>query len=125
MKGTCYDAACGYIAQLPQASFLVANYCKVESPTDVITAWFPSVTLSPILAWRLPLTVFSPERLFRRIACNLTAQGLFFMVNQGAEEAAIAASYCRTAGLHFLGQWVHSRPLRARPHPPVASRWTV
>ncbi len=120
-----YDAACGYIAHLPQTTFLVANYCEVERPTDVVTAWYPFVTPSPVLAWRLPLTVFSPAQLFHRIARNLTAQGLFFMVNQGAGEAAIAAKYCRQAGLRSQGQWVHPRPLRARPHPPVASWWTA
>lgn len=120
-----YDAARGYIAQLPHTSFAVANYCEMESRTDVITAWYPFVTPSPVLAWGLPLTVFSPAQLFHRIARNLTAQGLFFMVNQGTEEAAIAASYCRRAGLRFVNQWVHLHPLRATPHPPVASWWTT
>ncbi|MCS6295766.1 MAG: hypothetical protein H8K09_06000 [Nitrospira sp.] len=120
-----YDAARGYIVQLPHTSFVVANYCEMESRADVITAWYPFVTPSPVLAWRLPLRVFSPERLFERIARNLTAHGLFFMVNQGIEEAAIAATYCRRAGLRFIDQWVHSQPLRARPHPPVASWWTT
>ena len=120
-----YDAACGYIADLPQTSFLVADYCTVENRADVITAWFPFVTPSPVLAWRLPLTLFSPEPLFDRIARNLTPQGLFFMVNQGSEEAAVAAAYCRRAGLRLVNQWVHPRPLRARPHPPVASWWSV
>ncbi len=120
-----YDAACGYIADLPQTSFLVANYCDVEKRSDLITAWFPFVTPLPVLAWRLPLTLFSPEQLFDRIARNLTPQGLFFMVNQGNDEAAIAANYCRRAGLSLVDQWVHPRPLRARPHPPVASWWSV
>ena len=120
-----YDAARGYIAELPQTSFLVANYCTVESQADVITAWFPFVTPSPVLAWRLPLTLFSPQQLLHRIARNLTTQGVFFMVNQGTEEAAIAARYCRGAGLRLVYQWVHPRPLRARPHPPVTSWWTT
>lgn len=120
-----YDAACGYIAQLPHTSFVVADYCEVESRADVITAWYPFVTPSPVLAWRLPLSVFSPARLFHQIARNLTAQGLFFMVNQGTEEAATAASYCRKAGLRVLDQWTHPRPLRARPYPPVASWWSI
>lgn len=120
-----YDAARGYIAGLSQTSFLVANYCEVETKADVITAWFPFVTPSPVLAWRLPLTVFSPERLFDRIARNLTSQGLFFMVNQGSDEAAIAADYGRRAGLRLVDRWVHPRPLRTRPHPPVVSWWTA
>ena len=120
-----YDAACGYVAPLSQTSFVVADYCEVERQADVITAWYPFVTPSPVLAWRLPLKTFSPARLFDRIARNLTAQGLFFMVNQGTEEAAIAADYCRRAGLRGVDHWIESRPLRARPHPAVASWWKL
>ena len=118
-----YDAAAGYLADLPQTSFVVANYCEVEEQADVITAWFPFVTPLPVLAWRLPLTVFSPGQLCARIARNLAPKGTFFMVNQGVDEAAIAADYCRRAGLRAVGQWIHPQPLRARPHPPVASCW--
>jgi hypothetical protein len=95
----------------------------MESRADVITAWFPFVTVSPILAWRLPLTVFSPVRLFHRIARNLTPQGLFFMVNQGTEEAAVAATYCRQTGLRLVDrlvdQWVHA--LRSAQDPIIPS----
>ncbi len=120
-----YDAAAGYVAGLSGASFVVADYCDVEVQADVITAWFPFVTPAPVLAWRLPLTVFSPERLFLRIAHNLSQNGTFFMVNQGQEEADIAADFARRAGLRSVGQWMHPRPLRPRPHPPVASCWTT
>ncbi len=120
-----YDAAAGYIADLPHTSFAIANYCERNEQVDVITAWFPFVTPAPVLAWRLPLTVFSPERLFARIARNLAPGGTFVMVNQGTEEAAIAADYCRRVGLHSQGEWMHPRPLRPRPHPPVASWWTA
>ncbi len=119
-----YDAAAGYIEELPHTSFVIANYCEVEEQADVITAWFPFVTPAPVLAWRLPLTVFSPERLCARLARNLSPGGTFFMVNQGRDEATIAAGYCRRAGLRPQGQWVHPQPLRERPHPPVVSWWT-
>ncbi|MBS0170948.1 MAG: hypothetical protein JSR62_11385 [Nitrospira sp.] len=120
-----YDAAAGYIAGLPHTSFVVADYSEVEERVDVITAWFPFVTPAPVLAWRLPLTLFSPERLFLRIARNLRKGGTFFMVSQGREEAEIAAEYARRTGLRSQGQWGHPRPLRPRPHPPVASWWTI
>ena len=120
-----YDAASGYIAALPGSTFVVGDYGERHEEADVITAWFPFVTPAPVLSWRLPLTVFSPERIFARIAQNLSAEGIFFMVNQGTDEAAIAAHYCRQAGLRSQGQWVHPRPLRERPHPPVASWWTA
>ena len=120
-----YDAAAGYVADLPQTSFVTVDYCEMDEQVDVITAWFPFVTPTPVLAWRLPLTVFSPERLFARIARNLAAGGTLFMVNQGTDEADVAAGYCRQAGLRSQGCWVHPRPLRPRPHPPVASWWTT
>ena len=120
-----YDAAAGYVANLPQTSFVTADYCEMDEQMDVITAWFPFVTPAPVLAWRLPLTVFSPERLFARIARNLSVGGTLFMVNQGTDEADVAAAYCRRAGLRSQGRWVHPRPLRPRPHPPVASWWTT
>ncbi|MBI4001468.1 MAG: hypothetical protein HY348_06765 [Nitrospira defluvii] len=119
-----YDAAAGYVADLPHTSFVVADYCEVNEQADLMTAWFPFVTPAPVLAWRLPLALFSPERLFARIARNLASNGTFFMVNQGTDEAAIAAGYCRQAGLRPQDQWIHPRPLRERPHPPVASWWS-
>ena len=33
-------------------------------PADLITAWFPFLTPAAILAWRLPLSLLAPERLF-------------------------------------------------------------
>ena len=120
-----YDAAAGYVADLPQTSFVTVDYCEMDEQVDVVTTWFSFVTPTPVLAWRLPLTVFSPERLFARIARNLAAGGTLFMVNQGTDEADVAAGYCRQAGLRSQGCWVHPRPLRPRPHPPVASWWTT
>ncbi|MFO0716414.1 MAG: hypothetical protein U0233_06015 [Nitrospira sp.] len=49
-----YDAAAGYVADLPHTSFVVADYSTLEEQVDVITAWFPFVTPAPVLAWRLP-----------------------------------------------------------------------
>ena len=66
-----YDSATGYVADLPHTAFVVADYCEVKEPVDVITAWVPFVT--PVLAWRLPLTLVCPERLFTSIARNHSA----------------------------------------------------
>ncbi len=120
-----YDAVAGYLTDLPDTTFRVADYCRVEEQADLITAWFPFVTPAPVLAWRLPLTMLQPECLIGRIARNLSPGGTFYMVNQGDEEAAIAASFCRTAGLRPVTQWRHPRPLRPHPHPPVVSWWTA
>jgi hypothetical protein len=51
------------------------------------------------LAWRLPLSLLQPERLFRQIHHNLRPDGLFVMINHGIEEAAVAAELCIAARL--------------------------
>jgi hypothetical protein len=93
------DYAAGYLEALPGARFIVADYTTLRHPADLITAWFPFVTPAAILAWRLPLRLLRPERLFARIAANLTADGRFVMVNHGPAEAAAAARHCIAAGL--------------------------
>jgi hypothetical protein len=120
-----WDAALGYISQLARTQFVAADYADFHESADVITSWFPFVTPTPLLAWRLPLSLFAPERLFTRVAQNLTPSGLFIMVNHSEAEAAIAAGFCRAAGLTNLWQWTQPHHLRKRSHPPVMSCWTV
>ena len=71
------DYAAGYVSRLPDTRFLVADYLSLAQPADIITAWFPFVTPAAILAWRLPLSLLQPERLFRQIHHNLRPDGLF------------------------------------------------
>jgi SAM-dependent methyltransferase len=80
------DYAYGYLAELPNAWFVVADYAATEEPADVVTAWFPLLTPAAILAWRLPLTLLAPERLLRQIRHNLRPDGLCFMVNHGCRK---------------------------------------
>lgn len=93
------DYARGYLAALPQARFVVADYRAVELPADVITAWFPFVTPAALLAWRLPLSLLAPDQLFRRVQANLRPDGIFVMVNHGAVEADRAEKLCTAAHL--------------------------
>lgn len=120
-----WDYARGYVHELEQTRFVVADYTGFAQPADVITAWYPFVTPAPVLAWRLPLAMFAPQTLFSRIASNLTAMGLFVMINQGAEEAAIAATLCRDVGLAPLGSSEVQATLRSRRLHPVVSWWSV
>ena len=91
---------------------------------DIITAWFPFVTPASVLAWRLPLSLLKPEKLFRQIQHNLGPKGLFLMVNHGATEAELAARWCDAAGLRLAGQWTEPGPLNThRLSPPVLSWW--
>ena len=93
------DYASGYLDGLPQARFIVADYTTLAHPADLICAWFPFVTPAAILAWRLPLRLLQPARLFAQVAANLTPAGRFVMVNHGPAEAAAAGAYCTAAGL--------------------------
>lgn len=118
-----WDAAQGYLASAPRARYLVADYRTVDEPADLITAWYPFVTAEPLLAWRLPLTVFHPAEVFARVATNLRPGGLLLMVNHGQEEASVAASLCTAAGLHLQGPAVVPHTLRPHSRPPVVSCW--
>jgi len=118
------DYAAGYVADLPNTEFVVADYAVCELPADIITAWFPFVTQHAILAWRLPLSLLKPEALFSQIKHNLKDDGLFVMINHGPREAQRAAECCIAAGLERDGQFVHTGPLsRYRAVPPMVSWW--
>lgn len=45
------------------------------------------------------------------------------MVNQGVEEATIAATLCRQAGLELQNSYEPRSTLRRRRIPPVVSSW--
>jgi SAM-dependent methyltransferase len=120
------DYAAGYLAPLPEAKFVVADYADYEDPADLITAWFPFLTPAAILAWRLPLSLLAPARLFRQIRRNLRPGGLFFMVNHGHEEAVLAAQLCGAAGLRLAARCTGSGTLGApRLQPPMLSWWRL
>ena len=118
------DYAAGYLARLPNAQFVVADYTRYSEPAEFITAWFPFLTATAILAWRLPLSLLAPQRLFNRIQHNLRPGGLFFMVNHGTGEAALAERLCVAAKLRRVAQWEGAGCLSAYGMlPPVLSWW--
>ena len=116
------DYARGYIQHLPNTRFEIGNYLQYQQQADVITAWYPFVTPKPVLAWRLPLSVLDPQAFFSQVTHNLRHNGLFVMVNQGGEEAAVAARYCRQVGLSLSQSYKLRNPIRPRI-PPVVSVW--
>jgi hypothetical protein len=118
------DYAAGYLSPLPNAEFMVTDYTSLQQPADVITAWFPFLTAGAILAWRLPLSLLAPGRLFRQIQHNLRPGGLFFMVNHGLTEWGLAERLCVAAGLTLIARNVSVGALsRHRMEPPVLSWW--
>lgn len=86
-------------------------------------AWFPFVSVAPVLAWGMPLRMLSPHTLFMRVADNLRPVGLFVMVNQGREEAMIAFDLCRRAGLQFENSCEVRSTARPRRILPVVLWW--
>jgi hypothetical protein len=118
-----HDYAKGYIQDLPNTEFHIRDYRHYSSPANIITAWYPFVTPAPVLAWRLPLSLLAPHLLFSQVVANLQRQGLFLMVNQGRDEAAIAASWCRKVGLAHYGSCDLRSRLRPRLPLPVLSCW--
>jgi SAM-dependent methyltransferase len=118
------DHARGYVSRVPNAEFVVADYAACSLAADVITAWYPFLTPSAILAWRLPLSLLGPERLLARIRRNLKPDGRFFMVNHGPREAETAHGLCSAVGLVLLWQGSAASPLGThRLEPPMASIW--
>lgn len=63
-----WDYAQGYVADLPRISFKVTDYSQYADPGETIIAWFPFVSVAPVLAWRMPFRVLSPRALFMGIA---------------------------------------------------------
>lgn len=120
-----WDYARGYVHDLPNTHFVIGDYARFEQQADVVTAWYPFVSPAPVLAWRMPLSLFSPLELFRRVALNLKANGLFVMVNQGEEEATAAAVWCGEAGLKFRNSCELRATLRRRRIHPVVSCWSL
>jgi SAM-dependent methyltransferase len=118
------DYAAGYLEKLPNSEFIVADYAACETPADIITAWFPFLTATAILAWRLPLSLLAPQRLFVRIKHNLRPGGLFIMVNHGLSEAVLAEQLCGAAGLMLISRWAETGTLsNHRSRPAVLSCW--
>jgi SAM-dependent methyltransferase len=118
------DYASGYLAGMPEARFVVADYAGFREPADLITAWFPFVTPAAILAWRLPLSLLAPARLFASIEHNLRPGGLFVMINHGLQEATLAEQLCIAAGLRLTSRHGEAGMLsRERAQPPLLSCW--
>jgi SAM-dependent methyltransferase len=119
------DYAKGYVSQIANARFVVADYVTFECPSDVVTAWFPFLTPTAILAWRLPLSLLAPERLFQQIYHNLNPGGMLVVVNHGQEEASRSGALCVAAGLRCITHLEEPGVLSAtRLSPAILSCWS-
>ena len=117
------DYARGYIHDLPHTEYVATDYRHYIRPADIITAWYPFVTPQPLLAWRLPLSLFNPGALFAQVANNLIIGGRFIMINQNPDEAEVARGIAEDVGLVCAGHYVHEAPLRSRAEYSVLTLW--
>ncbi len=117
------DYARGHIHDLPHTDYVVADYRRYEQASQLVAAWFPFVTPQPLLAWRLPLSLFDPSAILAQVAKNLIFGGTFVMVNHSPGEARVAHHLVEATGLVCQGHYVHERPLRPRPQPAVLTLW--
>ncbi len=117
------DYAEGHIQDLPHTRYVVEDFRRYLESADIITAWYPFVTPKPLLAWRLPLSLFNPGAFFTRVANNLTIGGLLVMVNHSSSEAKIARDILESVGLICTGQFSHDNPLTPRTHPSILTLW--
>ncbi|MDT3776086.1 hypothetical protein PJI16_00735 [Nitrospira sp. MA-1] len=117
------DYARGHIQDLPQTEYVIADYRRFTSQAEIITAWYPFVTPKPLLAWRLPLSLFHPAAVFAQVANNLVIGGTFIMVNHSAAEAEVARGIAEDVGLVCDGHYLHKAHLRPRIADPVLTIW--
>ena len=117
------DYAHGHIQDLPNTHYVVSDYRQYSQSAEIITTWFPFVTPKPLLAWRLPLSLFDPTAMFAQIANNLVLGGTFVMINHSLTEASVARDIAEATGLVCRGQYVHKRSLQPRTQPAVLTLW--
>lgn len=117
------DYARGHIQDLSQTEYVVADYRQFTRQADIITAWYPFVTPQPLLAWRLPLSLFNPAALFAQVANNLVIGGTFVMINHSATEAEVARGIAEDVGFVCAGHYLHKAPLHPRTADPVLTIW--
>ncbi|MDR4495726.1 MAG: hypothetical protein AB7P17_01485 [Nitrospirales bacterium] len=117
------DYARGHIQDLPRTDYVVADYRQFNQSAHFISAWFPFVTPQPLLAWRLPLSLFDPNAILARVANNLIVGGTFAMINHSLAEARVAHHLVEATGLVCQGCYIHEHPLRPRPQPAVLTLW--
>jgi hypothetical protein len=117
------DYASGHIQDLSQTEYVVADFRQFIRQADIITAWYPFVTPKPLLAWRLPLSLFNPAAVFAQVANNLVIGGTFVMINHSAAEAEVARGIAENVGLVCVGNYLHRASLSPRTAEPVLSIW--
>ncbi|MCA9473379.1 MAG: hypothetical protein MRJ96_06680 [Nitrospirales bacterium] len=118
-----FDYAQYYIRGLPNTSYTVMDFCEYGGSVDGITCFYPFVIPDPLVAWRLPLKVYRPQRLFARMEKSLNAQGFLLMLNHGKEEAGWACEFAQRSGFQGFQPPQALQPLFPRSEIPIISLW--
>jgi hypothetical protein len=99
------QAALAFIQTLPQANYHIGNAIHWHKPAHIISHFLPFVFKDPHLAWGLPLTHFTPQRLLEHLLSLLEPNGLMLIVNQGQTEAEAQAQLLQKAASRFSIQY--------------------
>lgn len=118
-----FDYAQAYIDGLENTYYDVMDICNYNESANGVTCFYPFVKPETLVYWRLPLNLFKPENIFRRICSILDEDGFFLMVNHGYEEGQIALKMMRKQNLRFIGQFEYENPVFERTNIPVISLW--
>ncbi|GJL55964.1 MAG: hypothetical protein NPIRA02_30960 [Nitrospirales bacterium] len=118
-----FDYAQCYIRPFANTSYTVMDFCNFTGSADGITCFYPFVKPEPLVAWRLPLKVFQPQRMFERMAHSLRPEGFVLMMNHGEDEAQWACTFAQQNGLQLKSQPQPIPPLFPRADVPIISVW--
>jgi len=118
-----FDYAQCYIRPFTNTSYTVMDFCDYTGSADGITCFYPFVIPEPLVAWRLPLKVFQPERLFERMTQSLRKEGFVLMMNHGEDEAKWACDFAQRSGLQLQSHPLPIPPLFPRAEMPIVSVW--
>ena len=118
-----FEYAQCYIRPYPNTSYTVMDFCDYSGTVDGITCFYPFVIPEPLIAWRLPLKVFRPQRLFEQIFRSLKTKGFLLMMNHGEEEVQVAFTLAQHSGLKLQCPPLPVSPLFPRAEVPYVSLW--
>ena len=118
-----FDYAQCYIRAFANTSYTVMDFCDYTGSVDGITCFYPFVKPEPLVAWRLPLKVFQPQRLFEQMMRCIRTEGFVLMMNHGEDEARWACDFAQRSGLQLHGHPRPISPLFPRAEVPIVSIW--
>lgn len=122
------DYARAYIADKPEARYLVGDVLQHTDTYDVVSCFLPFVFLEPCLAWGLPAEAFQPVRFLQHMAQRVNPGGVLLLVNQDATEAQEQAHLLQTlqhAMPDITLQWQGALPPSLMPSRYTRQGWRI